>query len=152
MKKDLKFAIQELEKFSQKHSVHNINVSSSNAGWHIDHTLKVITGITAALKNSDPNTFKSNFNFKRTVIFLRGSIPRGVGKAPKSVQTEGEITINDLKTEIKNAFLCIDILTNLHPKSNFKHPYFGILNLKQSLNFLEIHSIHHLKIIQDIMK
>ena len=152
MKNDLKFVIQDLEKFIDIHTEINTDISGSTIGWQIDHTLKVITNITFALKNSDPSAFKSNFNFKRSLIFWRGSIPRGIAKAPKSVQTDGTIAIDDLKTATKNAFISADILNDLHPKSNFKHPYFGILNLKQSIKFLEIHSVHHLKIIQDILK
>ena len=116
MKNDLKFAIQELERFIEKHSDINTDISSSTVGWQIDHTLKVITSITFALKNSDPSAFKSNFNFKRSMVFWRGSIPRGIAKAPKSVQSDGTIAIDDLKTAIKNAFISLDILNDLHPK------------------------------------
>lgn len=33
----------------------------------------------------------------------------------------------------------------------FEHPYFGKLKLKQTITFLEIHTNHHLEIIQDIV-
>jgi len=34
----------------------------------------------------------------------------------------------------------------------FEHPFFGKLKLKQTINFLEIHTMHHLDIIEDIKK
>jgi hypothetical protein len=33
----------------------------------------------------------------------------------------------------------------------FTHPFFGDLTLNQTINFLEIHTKHHLEIIEDII-
>jgi hypothetical protein len=33
----------------------------------------------------------------------------------------------------------------------FEHPYFGKLKLKETIRFLEIHTTHHLSIIEDIV-
>ena len=41
-------------------------------------------------------------------------------------------------------------LETLNANSYFKHPYFGDLNLKKTLWFLNLHTNHHLKIIKDI--
>ena len=43
-------------------------------------------------------------------------------------------------------------MKELHANSNFKHPYFGVLNLKMTKRFLEIHTNHHLKIIKEILQ
>lgn len=34
----------------------------------------------------------------------------------------------------------------------FEHPLFGVLNKKDTMKFLKMHTTHHLKIIQDISK
>lgn len=130
----------------------NLKISSKGVHWHIDHSLKVINGIILSLKKSNTAEYQWKFNFIRTFILVKGSIPRGKGKAPKSVVNDTTITHADIKNQLKEAqelMLEIDLL----PKnSNFKHPYFGLLNLRMSKRFLKIHTNHHLKIIDDIIK
>ena len=41
-------------------------------------------------------------------------------------------------------------LETLNANSYFTHPYFGDLNLKKTIWFLNLHTNHHLKIIKDI--
>jgi hypothetical protein len=149
---DLELLILEFEKYFKDFEKQNFLVSKSPIGWHLDHSLKVINNVTLALKSSDPENYYFNFNLKRSIIYLRKKIPRGVGKAPKSVRSFDKITLEDLQSQLKNVKLSVRDLDNLHPKSNFQHPYFGRLNLKQTRFFLVLHSKHHLEIIKDIIK
>ncbi|HET6245941.1 MAG: hypothetical protein H0V01_06960 [Bacteroidetes bacterium] len=128
------------------------SVSTKEVKWHIDHSLKVIIGIANALKNSKPEDFKSSFNLTRTYIFLLGFIPRGKGKAPKSVVAQGEIQHYELIEQLNQAKIILKKMDDFPAKSHFDHPYFGKLNLRQSIAFLEIHTKHHLKIIRDIIQ
>jgi len=130
----------------------NLSISKSNVGWHIDHSLKVLLGVINALKNSNPQEYQWKFNKTRFIIYTIGFIPRGKGKAPKSVRTFEPITLNDLNAQLEALKTTILELKSLDKKANFKHPYFGILNLKQTIYFLELHTKHHLKIIDDIVK
>ena len=148
---DLELVTLEFENYFQHFEKQNYLVSKSPVGWQIDHSLKVINNIVLALKNSNPDDYKYNFNLKRSVIFFRKKIPRGVGKAPKSVRTFEKITLEDLQTQFENAKVIIKDLKELNPKSNFKHPYFGRLNLKHTQFFLILHTKHHLAIIKDIL-
>ncbi len=130
----------------------NLNISKSTIGWQIDHSLRVINGVISMLKKSNPEDYKWKFNFPRTIVFFVNRIPRGKAKAPKTVQSKGNIDKNDLINQIETAKILILDLDKLHKKSNFKHPYFDVLNLKQTIKFLNIHTNHHLKIINDILK
>ena len=143
--------LNELESNISNFEKHNEKVSTSTVGWQIDHCLLVINGIVSQLQNSNPSSFKPNFNFKRVLVFTLKKIPRGKAKAPKSVQPKDEITLNDLLEKLEIAKIKINDLPKLNPKSHFKHPYFGVLNLKQTILFLEIHTFHHLKIVRDIV-
>jgi hypothetical protein len=66
----------------------NTAVSAVAVGWHIEHTLLVTVNIIEALKKSNPKEYKWQFDIKRFFVFATGKIPRGKGKAPKSVLPE----------------------------------------------------------------
>lgn len=143
--------IQLLEKQIENHQAENLNVSKSNIGWHIDHSLLVINGIINQLKKSNPELYRKQFNWKRFYIQLRGKIPRGKGKAPKVVQPTEATSVEKLMTQLDNAKKNVFELEHLSPNNYFSHPYFGDLNLKSTIWFLKLHTNHHLKIINDII-
>lgn len=134
------------------HETVDTSASKVSIGWQIDHSLKVINAVTEQIKNSKPEEYRWKFNKWRFIIFAVGFIPKGKAKAPKSVRSFETIRINELKTQLETARKAIEEIQRLPKKSNFIHPYFGMLNLKQTIYFLELHTNHHLKIIADILK
>jgi len=128
----------------------NVAISQSSIGWHIDHSLMVINGIIDQLKKSNPEQYKWQFNWNRIFIKSINKIPRGRGKAPKSVKPSETSSIEILYYKLQIANDSIIELENLEPNNYFKHPYFGNLNLKTTIWFLELHTKHHLEIIKDI--
>ncbi len=140
----------------EQHSMHydKVHTSTSHAivGWHIQHSLLVITQIVTRLKKSDPEVYKWKFNLARTFVYLSGRIPRGKGKAPETVIPQGEINSIQISAGVLEARKLIDEISALHPNNYIKHPYFGDLNVKQVKTFLLLHTHHHLKIIKDILK
>ncbi|MEL7342597.1 MAG: DUF1569 domain-containing protein [Bacteroidota bacterium] len=126
-------------------------VSQAPVAWHLDHSLKVINNIFTALSDSDPDQRKSNFNFTRSVVFISGTIPRGVAQSPKSVRPPEVILTEDIRTQISQVRSNLQAFSTLPERANFEHPVFGNLNRKKTLRFLEIHTEHHLKIIRDIL-
>ena len=141
----------EIEKLIDKASLENKAISKKGIDWHLDHTLKVLINVPKALKKSESSSYKSTFNFWRFVIFTLNWIPRGKGKAPKHVRSFEEIKYEDLILQFEEAKKQLESIEELSPKSNFKHPYFGVLNLKQTKKFLRLHTEHHLKICRDIL-
>jgi hypothetical protein len=130
----------------------NTAVSRASVGWHIEHSLKVVTQIINAAEKSNPETYKWRFNIKSALVLSLNTIPRGKGKAPKIVIPEGNITSDSLKHHVDQARLMIKNIERFHSNNYFKHPYFGDLNVKPTKKFLGIHTNHHLKIIKDIIK
>lgn len=128
-------------------------ISDTTIGWQISHSLKVINGVVKLVSKSNSSEYKWEFNFARLIVFSLGFIPRKSGRAPKEVVPKKEELTNE-----ELAILFEKVRTRLKPfmksdaNAHFRHLYFGTLNLKQSIRFLEIHTHHHLKIIQDIEK
>jgi len=128
----------------------NVAISQSSIGWHIDHSLMVINGIIDQLKKSNPEQYKWRLNWNRIFIQSINKIPRGKAKAPKVVQPLEPATAVLLISKLEIAKNSLVDLETLNANSYFTHPYFGDLNLKNTLWFLKLHTNHHLKIIKDI--
>ncbi|WP_338762618.1 DUF1569 domain-containing protein [Bernardetia sp. ABR2-2B] len=142
----------ELESYIPQLEKQNSKITHSNVGWQIDHSLRVMRGICWQLEESNPNNFNSKFNLQKTFILLSGYIPRGKAKAPKSVQNEKEITTESIKEFTEKTKEQISKVEKLDKNSHFPHPYFGNLNKKEAIRFIEIHTEHHLKIIRDMLR
>ncbi|MFZ4104139.1 MAG: DinB family protein [Sediminibacterium sp.] len=150
--KNLDAILPELANYIADYNQSNHAISEASVGWHLEHSLLVIKQITATVAQSEPKLYKSKFNVKRFVVFLTKTIPRGKAKAPKVVIPSEEITVDLLQESLKNTYQAITYLKDCEVNQYFMHPFFGQLNKKQTIKFLEIHTQHHLKIIRDILK
>jgi D-serine dehydratase len=150
--KNLDAILPELANYIADYNQFNHAISEASVGWHIEHSLLVIKQVTATVAQSEPNLYKSKFNLSRFFVFLLKTIPRGKAKAPKVVIPVDEITLETLQESLKNTYQAITYLKDCEANQYFMHPFFGQLNKKQTIKFLEIHTEHHLKIIRDILK
>lgn len=150
--KKLDSYIVELEQHVPKKSVRNEIVSKSSVGWQIDHSLIVINSIISQLPKSNPDEYKFKFNFKRWLVFTVNHIPRGKAASPKIVFPEIEASEQELIEKINLAKSNLSRIETLDKNNFFRHPFFGDLNVRQTKNFLLLHTFHHLKIIRDLVK
>ena len=130
----------------------NSSISSATVGWQIEHSLKTILIIFNNVKNSNPENYKWKFNKIRLLIYVLNKFPRGKANAPKIVLPEGNITEESLKKSLLNVKNELRNWDSLPKNAHFPHPYFGKLNKKSTEWFLNLHTKHHLKIINDICK
>ncbi len=144
--------IEKLENFIQYKDKRNLKVSDSDVAWQIDHSLKVINLVIEATINSNPKKYKWKFNSWRLLLFTLNYIPRGKAKAPKIVRPPDLISQNDLTEQVSLAYDNIETLKHLDNNSHFTHFIFGQLNKRRTIKFLNMHTYHHLKIIDDILK
>ncbi|WP_281239901.1 DUF1569 domain-containing protein [Flavobacterium praedii] len=143
--------LKELENNIPNQDSTNLLVSKSTVGWHIEHTLLTLNLVVSAIEKSDPGLYKHKFSLIRMLIMTTKKIPRGKAKAPKMVQPTSNFDIVTLKNHLEKAKINIRKLDTFDTNKYFEHPYFGPLKLKPTIRFLEIHTHHHLKIINDIV-
>lgn len=144
--------LDEIEALIYKGDKKDIAVSLKGTYWHVDHMLKVINSVCFAIKKSKPEAFKSKTNLVWQLMKIKGSFPRGKGKAPKAVLPPEIILEEELKSALKMARINAEEIKKLPKKAHFEHPLFGSLDLKNTLKFLDVHTNHHLKITRDIFK
>jgi hypothetical protein len=130
----------------------NLSVSNATVGWQIEHSLKTIFQIIQVVKNSNPNDYKWKFNKSKLFISVLGFIPRGKAKAPKVVLPDENITAESLKNSLQKTKKALQDWESFDKNAYFPHPFFGNLNKKSTEWFLNLHTNHHLKIINDICK
>jgi hypothetical protein len=150
--KKLQSMLNQLESYIPNYQKANSAVSQSTIGWQIDHILLVITNVVERLKASDPKDYKWKLNKYRILIQITNKIPRGKVRVPKSVNPTDLASLEDLKAKLEIAKKEIAELELLPAKSYFTHPFFGDLKLKSAIWFLKLHTNHHLKIIEDMLK
>lgn len=130
----------------------NPSVSNSTIGWQIEHSLKTIYQIIQVVKNSNPEDYQWKFNKNKVLISIIGFIPRGKAKAPKVVQPDDTISEELLLSSLQKVKSLLQEWDSFNKNAHFPHPYFGKLNKKSTEWFLNLHTKHHLKIINDIYK
>ena len=143
--------LSKLESKISSESILNPAISKSPVGWHIEHTLLTINRIIEALQHSVPNNYKWRFNLIKLIVFATKKIPRGSAKSPEVVVPK-EYNAESLTLHVQRTKDRITELGKLSKDKYFHHPFFGDLRLKQAITFLEIHTNHHLKIINDILQ
>ena len=144
--------LDEIEALIYKGNKEDKAVSLKGTYWHVDHMLKVINSVCFAIQKSKPETFKSKINLVWQIMKIKGSFPRGKGKAPKAVLPPEIILEEELKSALKMARVNVEEIKKLPKKAYFEHPLFGSLDLKNTQKFLDVHTNHHLKITRDILK
>jgi hypothetical protein len=129
----------------------NPEVSKVSLGWHIEHAFLTINKATDLLLESGFNKYRWKFNFMRIIVFTRKKIPRGKAKSPQAVVPNGDLNLENLRIRLSETKEQTDLLKKLREDLYFEHPFLGRLNHKKTVRFLEIHTQHHLDIMNDII-
>lgn len=128
------------------------------SGWsvseHLDHTLKVLASILRGMMHPDKPPTRP-FSFIGKVILLTGYIPRGRGKSPATLRGE-RATVEQLLQRIGEVeTLLTEMRAGTRPHASallVRHPLFGGMTWAQSARFAGVHTNHHLKIVNEILR
>ena len=140
------------EKYLPKIALKATSISHWSVGEHIDHSLNVLITINEGLSKSTPWEKHESFKLLKSIVLFTGFIPRGKGKSPEMVLPSKSIEAEDLIKKIKNAETALVNMNKCDPGCWMIHPVFGALQAKNTRRFMDIHTNHHLKIIEDIIK
>lgn len=152
MMKNIKDQLHKLESLLPKIDVTNNKVSKASVGWHLEHSLLILNSSLKGLTMTDPKDYRPKFSIKKFIFLNFGLIPRGKIKAPKQffpleIPTQESIfKLLDLAKER------LEATKDLPEKSFITHPFLGDFDKKTTLKFLWLHTNHHLKIADDILK
>ena len=150
--KKLEELIDELELFIKDQEKLNPAISAGSAGWHIEHCLLTIDIVMEALRISVPAQYQPKFNLWKNIVMISKIIPRGRAKAPRSVRPTRSHSTESLLQHVVNCRKQLNVFETLNRNHHFPHPYFGQMNSNQAMKFLRIHTVHHLKIIKEILR
>jgi hypothetical protein len=106
----------------------------------------------SAVEHSNPADYKWEFNLKRSIVLGLGKIPRGKAKVPDSVKPAEEINMANIIGLMEKAKQKAASFEKLSEDKFFTHPVFGDVQIKQARRIIAIHTHHHIKIINDIIK
>ena len=144
--------LQKIKSLLPKIDKENLQVSRASVGWHLEHLLLIINGSLKGLTMTNPQDYKPKFSIKKFVFLNFGMIPRGKINAPKQFIPLETPTKENIEKLLNLAKERLEAVKSLSSKSYITHPFLGDLDKKTTLKFLSLHTNHHLKIIDDILK
>lgn len=130
----------------------NEAVSKASVGWHLEHSLLALIKMISAVEHSNPADYKRKFNIKLAVVLLLNKFPRGRANVPDSVKPGDVINKDTIAPLLSKAKQKAASFEKLSRNKFFTHPFFGDLRLKQARKIIAIHTNHHIKIINDILR
>lgn len=148
----IKKQIDKIESLISEIDVTNENVSKASVGWHLEHCLLILNSSLKGLTMTNPKDYKPKFSFKKVLFLNFGLIPRGKIKAPKQFIPLKIPTQESILKLINLAKERLELAKSLPEKSFIAHPFLGDFDKKTTIKFLWLHTNHHLKIVDDILK
>ena len=153
MKNPMQKEFDQLKHYLEKGDVLNTEVSKKGIYWHVDHCLRILESVPDDLRQSKKEDFAPKTNSFKLVIMTFKWIPRGKGVSPKRVlPDENHLSKKEIEQRADHAYHQVNSIVELPEWSHFKHPFFGSLDRDETIEFLKIHTNHHLKIMRDILK
>ena len=129
-------------------------VSAWSAAQHLDHVLRVGTGMLKRIAKPSEEAMPP-LDWRGRLVLTLGWIPRGKGKSPDALVGQ-EVTSDALAASHRRCAEALQIVADrpvlLAARAPvMRHPYFGGLTAAQTVRFARIHTDHHLKIVGEIL-
>ena len=127
-------------------------LSGWSVGQHIEHSLIALSGMGLALRKEHPGLGERPANEYRDLVLSTGTFPRGVVQAPDiSIPSENPDPIH-LTRMISKTRSRLGNPLELAETSTIIHPIMNVMYRNEVIEFMVIHTGHHLAIIKDLLK
>ena len=150
--KNIDDQLQKMESLLPKIDVTNEKISKASIGWHLEHSLLILNSSLKGLTMTDPKDYNPKSSLKKFVFLNFGLIPRGKIRAPKQFFPLEIPTQESILKLLNLAKERLEATKELPEKSFITHPFLGDFDKKTTLRFLWLHTNHHLKIVDDILR
>lgn len=141
-----------LQSYIGKGEKTNEKISNATVLWQIHHSFLVVNGVSKVIATSDPKEYEWKFNKNKFFVYLTGKIPRGKVKAPERVKPRDGFDRESTQMLYQEMMENLLKIKNLDKNVFFTHPIFGKINKKDTIKFFNIHTYHHLKIVEEILE
>lgn len=149
---DIFETVDDFRKLASHSDLSSKEVSSWSIGTHLHHCCLVMIGVCKLLKKITRPAPPVKWSLIKSLVFFTKFIPRGRARAPEVTIPRAEISQSELEDLLDHATNILREALEVDQQSWFNHPIFGVLKRDQSIEFLRIHNLHHLKIIRAILK
>lgn len=134
-------------------SLQRRSVSAWSVAEQLDHAVRVCSSILGRI-HQPAELVEKPLNLVGRLVILAGWIPRGKGKSPKSLLPL-PCSREELRQSVSETRRLLDRVVAEAPAESkdriVRHPLFGGLTARQSLQFAIIHTHHHIRIVRDIL-
>jgi len=144
--------LDEMEGSLPRASATDDTVSGWSVGQQIEHTLSALSAMSVALRRGRNEADGRRPNRFLALVLESGTIQRGRVKAPSAMLPSDHPDKKNLQRLILKTRNRISILGGLPPQASFVHHILGPMHRDEALQFMSIHTEHHLKIIRDILR
>jgi hypothetical protein len=141
----------ELDNFTNSALVGRDSISKWSVGQHIEHSLIAISGMILALRKEHPGTGSRAANLYRDTVMQSKEFPRGAIEAPAISRPSDNPSQEFLARLILKTRNRLGNPLAISEKATLIHPIMDVMYRNEALEFMTIHTEHHLKIIREIL-
>ena len=132
-------------------SKRNPAVSAWSVGDQIEHICMAAGGFAVVLITGRGPSFAGEHRDQRKRVLVDGIIPRGVIKVPAAGEPQTGLSSDELGTMLKKTLSRLQKAASVPAEKTADHPLLGTLTRDEMLRFTEVHTAHHLEIIDEIL-
>lgn len=143
--------IDELETLAASALIRKESVSNWSVGQQIEHSLIAISGMILALRKEHPGIGSRSPNMYRDTVMATKQFPRGKIEAPaisRPSEDPDPAFLGRLIVKTRNR---VGNPLDISESATLIHPIMDVMYRDEAIEFMTIHTEHHLKIVREIL-